>query len=82
MRLKDKVAIITGGAAGIGKATSERFLEEGATVVICNVNQEAGEATARDLGSKAVFYQVDVTQKESVSNFWHPMKPALLPQRC
>ena len=69
MRLKDKVAIITGGAAGIGKATSERFLEEGATIVICDVNQEAGEAAARDLASKAVFYQVDVTQKESVSNW-------------
>jgi 3-oxoacyl-[acyl-carrier protein] reductase len=69
MRLKDKVAIVTGGAAGIGRATTERFLEEGATVVICDVNQKAGEAAVRDLGSKAVFYQVDVTQKESVSNW-------------
>jgi 3-oxoacyl-[acyl-carrier protein] reductase len=69
MRLKDKVAIVTGGAAGIGKATTERFLEEGATVVICDVNQKAGEAAVRDLGSKAVFYQVDVTQKESVAKW-------------
>ena len=69
MRLKDRVAIVTGGAAGIGKATAERFLEEGATVVIWDVNQKAGEAVARDLSSKALFYQVDVTQKESVSNW-------------
>jgi 3-oxoacyl-[acyl-carrier protein] reductase len=66
MRLKDRVALITGGAAGIGKATAEKFLQEGARVVICDVNQEAGEAAIKDLGDQAAFYQVDVTQKESV----------------
>ncbi len=66
MRLKDKVALITGGAAGIGKATAERFIEEGATVVLCDVNEEAGRATVQDLGSEASFYKVDVTDRAAV----------------
>ena len=64
MRLKDKVALITGGAAGIGKATAQRFAEEGATVVICDVSEEAGQAVAEELGGD--FYQVDVTDREAV----------------
>jgi 3-oxoacyl-[acyl-carrier protein] reductase len=66
MRLKDKVALITGGAAGIGKATAQRFIEEGARVVICDVNREAGEAAVRELGPQAEFYQVDVTDRQAV----------------
>ena len=42
MRLKDKVCIVTGGAAGIGRATAERFAEEGATVILGDVNEEQG----------------------------------------
>jgi 3-oxoacyl-[acyl-carrier protein] reductase len=66
MRLQDRVALITGGAAGIGKATAQRFIEEGARVVICDVNQQAGEATARELGNDTAFYQVNVTDREAV----------------
>jgi 3-oxoacyl-[acyl-carrier protein] reductase len=66
MRLKDRVALITGGAAGIGKATAARFIEEGATVVICDVNQQAGEAAIAELGTNAVFYKVDVTNRQAV----------------
>ena len=66
MRLKDKVALITGGAAGIGKATAQRFAEEGAKVIICDVNVEAGEATVKELGPEHRFYQVDVSDRADV----------------
>ncbi len=69
MRLKDKIALITGGAAGIGYATTRRFIEEGARVVICDVNQKAGEAAIRDLGTEADFYRVDVTDRASVDSW-------------
>jgi 3-oxoacyl-[acyl-carrier protein] reductase len=69
MRLKDEVALITGGAAGIGKATARRFIEEGARVVICDVNQEAGEAAVDELGPQAVFYRVDVTDRQAVQGW-------------
>lgn len=69
MRLDGKVALITGGAAGIGLATAKRFVEEGATVSICDVAQEAGERAARDLGPAASFARVDVTNGDSVRSW-------------
>ncbi|MCB2209953.1 beta-ketoacyl-ACP reductase [bacterium] len=69
MRLKDKVCLITGGAAGIGKATAMKFASEGAKVVMCDVDQEAGQALAEELGNGALFYKVDVTNRDAVQEW-------------
>ncbi|MBP7213477.1 MAG: beta-ketoacyl-ACP reductase [Anaerolineaceae bacterium] len=69
MRFKDKVCIITGGAAGIGKATAEKFAAEGAKVVICDVNEEAGNALAEQLGNGASFWKVNVVNRQEVQDW-------------
>ena len=66
MRLQGKVSLITGGAAGIGKATALRFAEEGATVVFCDINLPAGEALLKELGPGARFDKVDVVNRKEV----------------
>ena len=66
MRLKDKVALVTGGAAGIGKATAELFAKEGAKVVICDVDDERGQALASELGDSCEFYKVNVADRADV----------------
>ena len=69
MRMKDKVVLVTGGAAGIGKATALRFAEEGAKVVICDVNETAGQETVKELGPDAAFYKVNVANRAEVQKW-------------
>jgi len=69
MRLKDRICLITGGAAGIGKATAVKFSNEGAKVVLCDVDVDAGRALAAELGNGALFYKVDVTNREEVQSW-------------
>lgn len=64
--LEGKVAVVTGGGSGIGRATVERFVAEGARVVIADVDAAAGQALATALGQAAAFQQTDVTDAEQV----------------
>jgi len=60
--LKGLVGIVTGAASGLGRATAERFVREGAKVVICDLPKSAGQEVADQLGSSAVFSPVDVRE--------------------
>src|SRR4051812_48129936 len=67
MRLKDKIAIITGGAHGMGEAEARLFAREGAAVVIADVLPEMGEAVAADINAgqgRAMFIRTDVTAEQ------------------
>ncbi|MEA2679887.1 MAG: hypothetical protein QOK03_1609 [Candidatus Binataceae bacterium] len=68
-KLEKKVAVITGAASGIGRATAIRFAGEGAAVVIADLNREGGEAAVRDCkenGGSAVFQLADVSSEEDI----------------
>ncbi len=67
-RLAGKVAVITGGASGIGFATAKRFAAEGAIVVIGDFNSEAGKKAAEEVGG--LFVKVDVTVESEVNNLF------------
>ena len=64
MRLKDKVAIVTGGASGFGEGIARRFAGEGAKVIIADVNGEAAEALAREIGGTAA--RADISRGDDV----------------
>ncbi|VDC28663.1 SDR family NAD(P)-dependent oxidoreductase [Pseudogemmobacter humi] len=71
MRLKDKVYLITGAAAGIGEACAGEFAAEGAKVIVSDIDRAKGEAVAggiRASGGQAVFLECDVAEPEAVRN--------------
>ena len=75
-RIQDRVAVVTGGCSGIGLATVERFVAEGAKVVIGDIDDDRGEALAKELGGPetAVYQHVDVTDKEEVDALFRTAK--------
>ena len=71
MRLKNKIAIVTGGASGIGKASSILFAKEGARVVVADISDSAGEEVVKAIkenGGEATFVHCDVTREEQAKN--------------
>ncbi len=71
--LNDQVAIVTGGAQGIGRAIGETLARDGATVIVADLDMEAAMATTRainDTGARAVAAQVDVSDEASVKNLY------------
>ena len=67
MRLEGKLVIVTGGASGIGRAVCERFVADGAGVVIGDVNSEKGGALAAALGASAVFVKTDMSNEADIA---------------
>ncbi|MDN2565824.1 SDR family oxidoreductase [Aquibium sp. A9E412] len=65
-RLKDKVAVVTGAASGFGEGMARRFAEEGARVVVADLNGKGAERVARDIGAAAIAVKADVTQKDEI----------------
>ena len=64
-RLDDKVCLISGGSRGLGAATAEAMIAEGATVIIGDIRPDEGKAVAGQLGDKASFAELDVTNEEA-----------------
>jgi 3-oxoacyl-[acyl-carrier protein] reductase len=66
MQMQHKVVLVTGGAAGIGKATAKLFADEGAQVVILDLNYPAAQAAAKEIGSGTLFYRINVIDRQEV----------------
>lgn len=66
MDLKGKIAVITGGSSGLGRATVKRFVANGAKAVIFDMNEEKGQQLVDELGDSVIFCNVNVTSEESV----------------
>lgn len=68
MELQQKTILVSGGGSGLGRATAERLISEGANVVIADIDQAKGAATTQALGVQTIFVAADVTDEASMQN--------------
>jgi 3-oxoacyl-[acyl-carrier protein] reductase len=78
MRLKDKIALVTGAGGDIGAATARRFAEEGATVILSDIKPEGAEKVLQEIvahgGTKGSIILADVTKEQDIINLFHQIK--------
>lgn len=65
-KLDGRVAVITGAADGIGEASARLFIQEGARVVVADIDDERGQAVVKELGPKAIYFHTDVTRETDI----------------
>ena len=75
-RLKDKVALITGGARGLGASIAKHFFNEGAKIILCDINIDQANEKAHELNGTA--YYMDVSNSENVKEVFTKVKSCLL----
>ncbi|MBS3648457.1 SDR family oxidoreductase [Pseudaminobacter sp. 19-2017] len=75
-RLKDKVAIITGAASGFGEGMARRFAEEGAMVVVADLNARGAERVAQEIGESAIAIATDVSQRSEIDEMVYAARSA------
>ncbi|WP_407411461.1 3-hydroxyacyl-CoA dehydrogenase [Acinetobacter sp.] len=74
MHIQGKVAVVTGGASGLGEATARYLMTQGAQVVLVDLNAEQGQAVQAQLGDQARFASLDVTQEQQVAAFFEQLQ--------
>ncbi len=68
MQITDRTFLVTGGASGLGAATARRLAAAGGNVAICDIGAEQGKKIALELGARAIFFQMDVTDEKQVAD--------------
>ena len=74
MKIQGKVFVVTGGASGLGAATARHLIEQGAKVILVDMNQALGEELQRELGENAQFKSLDVTDEQAAQSFFQEVE--------